>query len=577
MNVYVIDIIIFNHLKRKGNLNMSKIFQKLKKPSFYIIIVLICLRIFLGWASGIQFNSIDTYDDALFIAYTDLQTHFLSPNYLSLVKTMSFPLFLNFVKATGLQFSIITSLLLIIDAFYFKRLIKMISKNKWIEYFSFVYVLFFPTAFELWQGTRVYRNTIIAPFVMFMFIYMIEFTYKNLNRHISVLDCLISIIMSIVFTFTYYIKEDGLWLLACLLFFILVNIVISIFNVKKVKQKIKYILTIFLCFSLMISGFSCITSYYKYTNAKYFGVPEIETRNGGELGEFAANIYKIDSNKRNMIYWAPKEAIDKAWKTSKTLQEHPELYQAIINTPWYGNIGQNPIQGDFLTWVLRTALYDTGLWTNEKNVSDLFHQVNEELEKGFEDGTLKKDTRIQLLSSAGGRTFREIISLAPLVYKSFLGSIFLEGYIPGINSIGNSEDSEVTKSAADYTNTSYIEDYSKKFHSNFLDKVIQILFWIYRIMNCVLFISILITIGFYLFRLFRYGFKAVHKNASFLFLTSLICLGIGVVYAIAISWFSQFIFISGVNMSILNFYVIGLPVLLSFSYFTSLVYLVEYS
>lgn len=243
MNVYVIDIIIFNHLKRKGNLNMSKIFQKLKKPSFYIIIVLICLRIFLGWASGIQFNSIDTYDDALFIAYTDLQTHFLSPNYLSLVKTMSFPLFLNFVKATGLQFSIITSLLWIIDAFYFKRLIKMISKNKWIEYFSFVYVLFFPTAFELWQGTRVYRNTIIAPFVMFMFIYMIEFTYKNLNRHISVLDCLISIIMSIVFTFTYYIKEDGLWLLACLLFFILVNIVISIFNVKKVKQKIKYILT----------------------------------------------------------------------------------------------------------------------------------------------------------------------------------------------------------------------------------------------------------------------------------------------------------------------------------------------
>ena len=538
-----------------------------------LLVLLLIFRVWLGEKVGNQFYASQVYDDQLLIRYAYLPSHFFEPNIDSLLKTMSYPLFLSFVKVSGLSYTFVLSCVWCCTALYFGSVFYRISdKNKIIGWVSFAYILFFPTAFELWQGTRLYRNAIIAPFVIMLFSYLLIITWKNIKSKISYLDIIISIIFGVLFSFTYYIKEDGLWILACLLFAILVNTIIEIIKFVKNRRGKRFTM-ILLTIWIPIFVFIGITGIYKCVNNYYFGVSEVETRNGGNLGEFVSLIYKIESTDRNNVVWAPKDAVDKAWNASPTLQKMPDLYESITHTPWYSqDIEKHPIQGDFLTWVLRTALNDTGRWTNEREVDALFNKVNEEIKDAFDKGELQKDSRIQLLSSAGGKSIQEILNLNPLIVQEYIGAVQLNGYESGAGAVAEVEPREIAEAGRNLTHISYLTDYSKKEISGVVIGFINIVFMVYSIINTLLFISVMLGIILFLIILVnQIKEKSIGTVNVFLGLGCLIFLGISFAYAFAIAWFSDFLFVAGIQPLTLNFYSIGLPAILSFSYFTNLV------
>lgn len=538
-----------------------------------LLVLLLIFRVWLGEKVGNQFYASQVYDDQLLIRYAYLPSHFFEPNIDSLLKTMSYPLFLSFVKVSGLSYTFVLSCVWCCTALYFGSVFYRISdKNKIIGWVSFAYILFFPTAFELWQGTRLYRNAIIAPFVIMLFSYLLIITWKNIKSKISYLDIIISIIFGVLFSFTYYIKEDGLWILACLLFAILVNTIIEIIKFVKNRRGKRFTM-ILLTIWIPIFVFIGITGIYKCVNNYYFGVSEVETRNGGNLGEFVSLIYKIESTDRNNVVWAPKDAVDKVWNASPTLQKMPDLYESITHTPWYSqDIEKHPIQGDFLTWVLRTALNDTGRWTNEREVDALFNKVNEEIKDAFDKGELQKDSRIQLLSSAGGKSIQEILNLNPLIVQEYIGAVQLNGYESGAGAVAEVEPREIAEAGRNLTHISYLTDYSKKEISGVVIGFINIVFMVYSIINTLLFISVMLGIILFLIILVKQiKEKSIGTVNVFLGLGCLIFLGISFAYAFAIAWFSDFLFVAGIQPLTLNFYSIGLPAILSFSYFTNLV------
>ena len=283
-----------------------------------------------------------------------------------------------------------------------------------------------------------------------------------------------------------------------------------------------------------------ITGIYKCVNNYYFGVSEVETRNGGNLGEFVSLIYKIESTDRNNVVWAPKDAVDKAWNASPTLQKMPDLYESITHTPWYSqDIEKHPIQGDFLTWVLRTALNDTGRWTNEREVDALFNKVNEEIKDAFDKGELQKDSRIQLLSSAGGKSIQEILNLNPLIVQEYIGAVQLNGYESGAGAVAEVEPREIAEAGRNLTHISYLTDYSKKEISGVVIGFINIVFMVYSIINTLLFISVMLGIILFLIILVKQiKEKSIGTVNVFLGLGCLIFLGISFAYAFAIAWFS---------------------------------------
>lgn len=63
----------------------------------FILLTLAATRFIMGEFLRYYFISESGYDDQLMLTYSHITNHFRNPNYLSLVKTMSFPLFLNLI------------------------------------------------------------------------------------------------------------------------------------------------------------------------------------------------------------------------------------------------------------------------------------------------------------------------------------------------------------------------------------------------------------------------------------------------------------------------------------------------
>ncbi len=557
----------------------KRILKVLKKPEIYFFSILFIIRIILGNKIGVWYPSNQVYDDQLLANYAMFKEHFYNPNVYSMVKTMGYPLFINIVYILKIKYSILLSIIWCIDAFAVYKTILTITKNKKVSIFSFVYVLFLPMAFEAYLGTRMYRNSIIAPFSLLVICIMVLNIHKCIiidNNKKNILKFYIkSLLFGFLFSFTYYIKEDGLWLLACLLFSLIVEIIIlTVRFLKNAINKRKFLIIGIACI-LPIIIFSVTTVMYKEINKKYFGVYAIETRNSGELGKFVSNIYKIESSNRNSIIWAPKDSIQQAFSVSPTLKKFPELEYDILHSDWcQGNIDLVPIKGDFLTWVLRTSLEKQKIWKSEKQVNELFKKVNSEIETAFKNGKLQKENRIQLLSSAGGRNLYEILQLRKLVYYGFKGTIFLENYIPGtINEPTYDKKTTQNISKLTYENNlnGDLTDSQKKINHK-TEKIITNIFDVYRIVNTILFAFLIFVIFTKTIIYVIKAIKHIKVDEKKLFQYSLIVVVmlIAIMYAFSISWFAEFIFADGINKVILNFYLAALPVLLVLPYMLSL-------
>lgn len=543
-----------------------------------LIIVLALIRIYLGEKVGVQLYPDQFYDDQLLFNYSDLTTHFSEPNMYSLVKTMGYPLFLNFVRISGLSYTMILSGIWIASSLSVYSVFYYETRKLLPSLFWYSYILFFPTAFDLWMGTRLYRNAIIAPFVIIFFSLSVIIIKTIYNKKQTIRTVLLSILLGFVYTFTFIIKEDGMWLSACILFFIVIIIgIVAVLVIKNSQRLSKTVVQkVFIALLVAIIPLTMKTvliSQYKEKNNKSFGVREIETRNSGELGRFAKLIYKIDSPNRTGTEWAPFDAIEKAYIYSETFQMYPELYNAIINTPWYGgDINTNPIQGDFLTWVLRTALDETSIWQSETQVSDLFKKINDEIEQAIRVGEIKKSKKIQLVSSAGGRSVQEIASLLPIVRDEYLGAVVLKDYTSGVGAIGGTDPKEIVEMATNISHIGYLDNYNEKTADTVIQTLIQAIFYMYRVINSVL-LSVsaisMIVLGIQILLKINKGTR-LERNSLFWGTATFIFQGIGFAYSLSIAWFSEFLFVDGVNMIILNFYSVALPAILVFAYISGI-------
>lgn len=562
----------------KGANLKKKVLNLLKQPTIIVIIIATIFRFILAQLLGNWYPSDSMHDDQLLIQYAFLLDHFFEPTSFTLVKNIAYPLFIDFVYLTGISYTHVLTIVWVIAAYFTLKMFSYLTKNKWFLVFSYIYVLFIPTAFEVWMGTRLYRNSIIAPFVLLTFALMLILLFRvvyDKGRKIGTFGYTFA--LGLVFSFTYFIKEDGFWLMPCLLLTILVILTIIIYRkvstrTFRARETISTI-TLFLVPLLIFVGSSNI---YKSVNHYFFGVYEINTRTEGELGEFVNNIYKIQSNNRTTYIWAPYDAIEKAFKASPTFQKHPELIEEIKTTPWsQGDILQNPIYGDFLTWVLRDALVASDLWESEVDVSNLFGQINHELDKAFKTGKLEKDTRIQITSSAGGKTISEIFNLKREVIQSYKGVICLDGYVPGgiHSSYENLESCErasfltnlylMPSDQADLTNIS-----TKK--KDIGNTIVTSLFIVYSIINPVFFVvsilSMILSIIKVVVSLKIRKFKLANSMS---FLIMFVLLGISFVYALGIGWFAGYVWKEeSINLLILNFQSIGMvPIIYLFMLF----------
>ena len=355
-------------------LNIMKFSEKIFIP---LLILFSIARSYIGYYIPYWFRIRGNHDDLLLFSYAYLNYHFTHWNINSLVKTMSYPIFLFFVKISHIPYGISLSILWIISGLLvIYAIYKFVSKNKLWLILIFIFIIFMPIAFDVYAGARIYRNAIMIPCIiscltsLFIFISLAISKNKNIKQLI-----LWAIILGVLFTFNYYIKEDGILTMPIFIVSI-VSVILYNFYENRNKKMIKY--AVICIIPILILGASTLT--YKEINNHYFGIDEINTRTGGEMGEFWQNLLKIDDSTKNNRNWVTSTTLEKAWDASPTLKSRPDLFNSMIKSKWTKNLTTDPIKGDHVAWELRDAMAKVGLYSNEKQASDFMKQVNDELE-----------------------------------------------------------------------------------------------------------------------------------------------------------------------------------------------------
>lgn len=389
------------------------------------------LRVYIGVNLPIWFFSNSIHDDVLLLRYSNLPLHFQSWDITTLVKGISYPIFLFFVNFSGLSYRFWLALCWIFAGLVISiGIYKFITKNKALILLIFLFILFSPIGFDSDCALRVYRNAIIAPFTIIflgcLFVFIGELISKIQNNKKIIIW---GILLGLTFTFTFYIKEDGIMTMPIFLIPIFVVLIIKLFVEFKHKKfnlnNLVGLTKIAVLCLIPVVIFSMGTITYKEVNNHYFGLYEINTRTDGELGEFYQNLLKIDDSNKTTNVWVPLSTLEKAWNASPTLQSHPELLNDLKHSKWAnGDLNKTPIEGDYIAWALRDSLDNVSLFNNETQANDLFFKVNNELDDSFENGKLDKSEKIFVTGSLPGKNVDEIIKLAPYISAGLSSCMF---------------------------------------------------------------------------------------------------------------------------------------------------------
>jgi|GEM_PF-5369237 len=529
---------------------IGKINQISTNLIIFILSLFTIVRLYIGNSFPYWYLLTNQLDELLLIYNAHLSQYFANWNIHSLSKTIGYSLFLKFVNVIGLPYGFVLSLIWILGGILIVYAVyNYLTKNKIILALIYLFIIFLPCGMDLFISGRVYRNAAIAPFLILFLSSLFIFMNKVISDDISNRSLLIwAIVLGIIFTFNYYLKEDGIGIL--LLFLASIFLVLILKFVPLVKNKSfnikKSYKIIVLCIVPLLIFVGC-TFAYSEINYQNFGVHDINTRTEGELGEFYHNLLLIDDKNNSDVYWVTYSTIDKVWNASPTLKSRPDLFENWVHSGWaQGNLKENKLNGDTTAWSLRDALATSGLYTDEKSTSDFFHKVNAELDDAFKNGDLNKSDKIFISKYAVGRSVGEIFDLKDLFFSLLKTSILYKDLGRDIQDCNV----DIMLPTLTFGENNQVGDVESFLHMNIFTKseFSQDNFeWIfakssihfYQLIS--IFIVIISVISFILSGIYLILNRFNSKNLFLLFLFEILLLGIFVVQLFGLCWFSSFL------------------------------------
>lgn len=349
----------------------------------------------LGNASG---------DDRLLVRYADslLQGTWIQESYTSmtLVKGISFPLFLVFCKWAGIPYFVGLALLYVFSAALFVKAISPVVKVKSVLYGFYLFLLYSPVGFDTEITQRVYRMAIIVPTVLIVFACFFGLWFRRKLTIKRTFPWAVGAGISL--SFFWYICENSVWIMP---FVVAATASMVIHSIIYYREQLWHRIMFFLiplCIMLILS------TVYSTINYAHYGTFLINDRTQGSFAEFSGNILKIDSltEEKETTTWVYKEALDTFGDISPDFRAlKDEMYKY---DTWLRN---GEIMGDLYQWALRKAASDLGYYKSSTKAEELFRKLNNELEQAFEEGKLSKKEAIYFTSQAKGIEYKEIPDL----------------------------------------------------------------------------------------------------------------------------------------------------------------------
>lgn len=377
----------------------------LSKLLFWFNIVLIILtfaRLLLSLALPVQIFSDEVYDEnMLYQSAENLKAFNWLGGYskLTLAKGVSYPLFIAICNWLRIPYTLGLGLLNVGSALVFVSALRKRFTNTFALGAIYLLLLYAPMTYSNLIGLRSHRMAIVGFLVLVVFGCIIGLYFRKEESIKTMLPW--SLAAGLSLGFFWFIREDSMWILPFIAVVLIVMAVCILREKTTLLQKVGKLIVTALP-PLMLVGAILLVSLFNYMA---YGVFVTNDRTSGEFGKTMGYLYSIKDDNAPSGVWVSYDALQQAMEVSPTLASiEPQIYQSY--QAWGGSVA--PIRGDIVTWTLRDAVEMAGYFKDAVSFQNFFAQVNQELEQGFESGTLQKDDKFYFSSSSEGIEWAEM-------------------------------------------------------------------------------------------------------------------------------------------------------------------------
>lgn len=358
-------------------------------------------------------------DDMLLVRYADsiVKGTWIMEGYSSstLVKGISYPIFLAFCQCLGLPYFIGLAILYVFSAGIFCKAISPVVAEKGALCGLYVFLLYSPAGFDSDVTQRVYRMAIIVPQVTIVFACFFGMWFRKNQDIKKQIPWAIGAGSSLAFF--WYIREDSIWMLPFIITGTALLIIHAFMYYRRQIVKRILIFVLPMCILLVSSVGYSVMNYIHYDTFL------INDRTQGAFAELCGNLLKIDPGIEENVptAWVYREALDSFAELSpdfKELRDKMYTYET-----WFLN---GEFKGDLYQWAVRKAASDLGYYRNSDQAEQFFRQLNDELKQAFEDGRLAKKEALYLSSQSKGIELKEIPELLEDAFKNTISLLSYE-------------------------------------------------------------------------------------------------------------------------------------------------------
>lgn len=403
-------------------LGMRSVVVKKADIAFGFGVLTVCaFRIFLActqsyWALG------GAYDDSLQALQA---TNLLEGDWLggygqtSLIKGVSFPIFLALIRFFHIPYGLAVGLFICAACLIFLCAIRKACMNRAVLFGVFCLVLFCPVAWGSDAGVRIYRNA-LAPWIALVVMSCLFALFRT--RRSSFLRAVPwLVLLGSALAFMVNLREDSVWIypaVAITLFVLVISRIRASVLVHGVGMKREALLRAVLIVVIPLSIVACSMIGIAAINQHVYGAFLVNDRTQGAFADMIESMMRIeDEDKDARSQWFTHEMVRKAIAASPALQTIDEEIEQSYSQ-WADHFGGEAVKGDYLQWVMRSALTEAGLFETATAMQNFCAQVAVELEEAAASGVLENDTLIHPSSQGPGLSVRDCISFLPDAFSN---------------------------------------------------------------------------------------------------------------------------------------------------------------
>lgn len=359
-----------------------------RHPLAWYMGIVILLKSLLISGLCIYAITYNIHDDQLMIEMTSnlLKGEWLGIyNNRTLVKGITFPIFLAINHALGLPYTFTLSLVYGLVCCFLIYVLKNFFKNKLALGVIFTFLYFLPSAASVETLIRVYRNS-LAPVLAILVLASLWNMYFRRGSKGWVWSLLLTGISFFIF---WNLREDSMWLLPVFLVGCIVTAIqLMVENKKKFGTILNHNLLYFL---IPILVFNLCNFGIKAVNYHYYGAFIRNELSEGGFPKLMRAIYSVEPEEDIHQVSTPKSTVDKLYEESPTFATLQAALDSNYNAGWDQTDGalDGQIRDGWFFWCLRDCIVQSG-YTTLDSADEFCTQAANEINAALEEGRLEK-------------------------------------------------------------------------------------------------------------------------------------------------------------------------------------------